>query len=475
MLLVGRDRAQPLVGGLDQLGLAGTHHIADPRRHVDPQRIALAQRSQQRQPGRVPMRHRDPLEEAIVARDFDGAPVGELGDEELRHALERPPIVRRVRQQLTGAGKQAVGELGALHIGDVLDRGHRVQDLAGGALDRARLRPRPALLPRLEVDGAQRLRLGGLAAERPPARERLRCNLVAALVTDRVLLTGRLGGGRDRVLGGLVAEHPGRGRVGEHELPVGTLDHDRLIEDRHHGVHPPLDALEVGKEPGVVERQTDTAREDLAKAHVLGVVHAPRPGGDQGQGAEVAAPRADRDHDPGTRVHPSQELEVVLRGGHPPQLLLPDVRAPLREMAPRALAAHQPLGQRRGPATESVLELLGVLVAAGADGDPRCAAAVADRVDDADIRRRSARPPRSPGAASRPAATSRRRPRRPSPAAAAARSAPPSARATRRRPPRARRRGRSRSAARPARRRWSPRSKSGSPAPRRRRATRPRP
>ena len=198
MLVVGRDRAQPLVGRLDQLRLAGAHHVADPRGHVDPQRVALAQRPQQRQPGRVAVGHRDPLQEPVVARDLDRAPVGELGHQQLRDALERAPVVGRVREQLAGAGEQAVGELGPLDVGDVLDRGHRVQDLARRALDRPRLGPRPALLAGLEVDRPQRLRLGRLARAAPggPASAS-GGDLVAVLVADRVALGGSRRSGRE--------------------------------------------------------------------------------------------------------------------------------------------------------------------------------------------------------------------------------------------------------------------------------------
>ena len=183
------------------------------------------------------------------------------------------------------------------------------------------------------------------------------------------------------------------------------MDDDRLVEDRHHRVHPPLDALEVGEQSGVVEREPDPAGEDLGEAHVLGPVAAPRPGRHQGQRPEIAIARPDRDHDRGAEAERAQELEVVGGVRHPPQFLVANPRPPFRDMAPAPLDLDKPLGQRRRAGSHPLLDRAGVVPPAHPGRDPGDAPVV-DRVDHADIGERGhdhlGHPPQRLGERQRP-------------------------------------------------------------------------
>ncbi len=148
--------------------------------------------------------------------------------------------------------------------------------------------------------------------------------------------------------------HPRRGRVREDELAVGAVDDDRLVEDRHHRVHPPLDALEVGEQAGVVERQADASGEDLAEAQVVDPVAAP-----DHAVISVSAPRLRSRARSGItiderRSERSQELEVVGASG-------PSGAAPRRS---------SPATTRAGGATSARPEAASPAAAAacGADG-----------------------------------------------------------------------------------------------------------
>ena len=185
------------VGELHQVRLAGADHLGDRRVGIGAHRKALAHLGGALTEHRVAVRDRDPLDQAAAGRDLDRAPVGELRDQQLRDPLERRVVVGRVRDQLAGARQQAVGELRPLHVGDVLDRGHRVEHLARGPLDRPRLGPGPALAPGRACPPCA----GSAGSADPPvsaarAGERLGGDLVAGLVADLEALADRLGRGR---------------------------------------------------------------------------------------------------------------------------------------------------------------------------------------------------------------------------------------------------------------------------------------
>ena len=79
-----------------------------------------------------------------------------------------------------------------------------------------------------------------------------------------------------------------------------------------------------------------------------------------------------------------RKREVVGRGRHPPQLLVADLRPPLGDVPPAALELDQPLGQRRQPGPEPLLDFRVVAPPADPGRDPRHPALV-DRVDHADV------------------------------------------------------------------------------------------
>ena len=121
------------------------------------------------------------------------------------------------------------------------------------------------------------------------------------------------------------------------------------------------------------------------EADVLGVVAAPRPGGDQGQRAEVAVAGADRDDDRRAQAERAQEARG--RRARSPSAAAPR-RGPAATTAgcgascARHLTSH--CGQRRRPGPHPLLDLRGVAAPADPGRDPRHPAVV-DRVDHADV------------------------------------------------------------------------------------------
>ena len=94
----------------------------------------------------------------------------------------------------------------------------------------------------------------------------------------------------DHVIGGASPRPLDRDVVGVDEATVSISNHHRFGDSRHHGVHAALDALEVGEEAGMIERQGEPACECAGERQVVAIVRSMRPGDTQRQRAEEPPP-----------------------------------------------------------------------------------------------------------------------------------------------------------------------------------------
>jgi hypothetical protein len=186
-------------------------------------------------------------------------------------------------------------------------------------------------------------------------------------------------GRREQLLRGGVAEHPRGGLVGVDERPFGVLDGDGLGERRQRRGELGLHRLELGEQPGVVERERGAAAEHLRELDVVAVV---APAGvrrrDERQRPEPAAPRAQGHGDAREDPERAQAREVLVVGRKPPQHVVGD-----RRQEPRLLGIARLVDRPRGAGGEH----RGARVPGGA-GHAHGEAlqlALAHRVDDADV------------------------------------------------------------------------------------------
>ena len=183
---------------------------------------------------------------AVLVEQIDGAPVGDLRHRELRHALERLPVVHRGGQHAAGLGHEALGQLHALDLGDVLEHVHRIEDpSAVGVGDRRGSDDQPALLARRAHDVPDEQRLGWLAFEQPSPGHALQVELATLLVEHQEARHDRARRALVSSLGVRHAEQVGGGLVGEHRPPALVDHRDRLGEVDEHRLQTLLDAAQA--------------------------------------------------------------------------------------------------------------------------------------------------------------------------------------------------------------------------------------
>ena len=333
MLLVLGGVDEQLFGDLrPQLRLAGGQHLMQPAVGARLGRVALGELLGQRDLVGVDVRDRHALDLAdAVAREVDADPVGHPGHGEVRDCRQRRLVVERVGEHAARLGEEALGLLGLLELGDVLDDVDRQPHGAVGLAHRPRLDARPARLAPAALAELHGQRPGLLAHQRPApgqVHQGLRLSgrgqqLPAAHDLGQRRAQQRLGGGE--------AEHAHRGVVGVHERAVGPLGGNRVgdaSEDRAQIVgDEPLAEL-GGAQLGDVLAGDERRRRAVGRLHRRGA-HAQR--------ARAARRVAD---DRG----PAQPLAV--RRAHGRQLLVGE-RAPV---GVAAAARRQPGGGRAADA-----------------------------------------------------------------------------------------------------------------------------
>src|SRR3954451_3838624 len=99
MLLARGQISQAFVGHLEQERLSGPERLGDAGRRKLA-RKAPAEVADQPQSLGVAVGNRNPLEASLLVGDLNRAPVGEVGNQQAWHLLERCPVVARVREQL---------------------------------------------------------------------------------------------------------------------------------------------------------------------------------------------------------------------------------------------------------------------------------------------------------------------------------------------------------------------------------------
>ena len=221
-----------------------------------------------------------------VAAHRDAAPVGQPRHHQLCEALQRVLVVQGRGQLLPGLRQQALGELGALDLGEVLDHAHDQRQRAVGVEHGSCLIQQPALLAGGADHVANEQRLGYLPASRARGRKVRELDDPPRLV-EHVVESHQLPRCGVRHLAGRAeVQQPRRRRVREHDPPVRPPDEDRLREIRQRRLEPPLEPGHGLGQRGVVECERDTPGQDLGVAQVVLVVASVR-------GADAERERAD--------------------------------------------------------------------------------------------------------------------------------------------------------------------------------------
>ena len=110
-----------------QLRLPGAQHHRDAVVGVGIDRVTLERFAHQLGPGRVAMGPGHQLD-AVGAEDLHRAPVGELGNGELRDALERGAVVDQLGERLARLVEEPQVDLGVLAIGDIAREAPRMDE-----------------------------------------------------------------------------------------------------------------------------------------------------------------------------------------------------------------------------------------------------------------------------------------------------------------------------------------------------------
>jgi len=119
---IASGRQQQRVGRLwAQLRLASLDHLRHEVLRLWVERVALGARARQRGPGLVDVRQRQPVDRIIRFEHMDRTPVSEIGDSELRHAIECGHIVERGGQQDARRGQESLGHIRALALDCIAD------------------------------------------------------------------------------------------------------------------------------------------------------------------------------------------------------------------------------------------------------------------------------------------------------------------------------------------------------------------
>jgi hypothetical protein len=164
------------------------------------------------------------------------------------------------------------------------------------------------------------------------------------------------------------------------------VDGHRLRDPVHHRVHPALDALEVGEQAGVVERQRKAAGERRGEVHVLADVAAFRPGDADRQGAEQPPARDHRDRERGAQPEGGEEGAIYVAVGQHLDVARAHPRQELRHRRDPEGGVAKPERDRRRSRSQCRLDRRPV----GAPPHPDCRSvhlAGMDRVDHRQVRR----------------------------------------------------------------------------------------
>ena len=215
----------------------------------------------------------------------------------------------------------------------------------------------PALLAGGTDHVADQQRASRLASSRAHRRQVGQLDLATALVEhveQRHQLT-RAGG--DHLVRRAQAEQPRRSFVGEHEPAGGIPDEHGFGQVLERRLEPLLEAADGGRQPCIVERESEARRQDLGEAQIGPLVVAsggPHAAGQRPHGAPASPER----HEHGrAQLERPQERQVRVVGGDGPQVV---VGHPLDQLA---LGAGQGLRQadrclgHGTPARQRLLEL----------------------------------------------------------------------------------------------------------------------
>ena len=221
-----------------------------------------------------------------LIRDVHRAPVGELRHQHAGHGLDDLLVIGRSAQQLARTREQLLGELGALQLGDVLDRRHRVEEASVRGIDGLRSDHGPQLL----AGGLQRN--SNLLSPWQPARSKSLGDQIAVdacpiLAPDLQPAQQLLLLGVQKLLRAGEPQPASGGLVRIHQLAARVVHGDRLIKHRHDRVQAALHAFEIREQPRVVQRQPETVGQHLGEVDVVHGVPPLGPGRDQRQRAEV--------------------------------------------------------------------------------------------------------------------------------------------------------------------------------------------
>ncbi len=378
--VLGRGGEHPGGHVVDDLGLAVAQDLGGTGGRVDRRRVALADAPGEGDLAGVDVRDGDGAQVAAAVGHAHRAPIGQLGHRQLGDLLQRALVVQRRRQQLARAREHALRELGALDLGDVLDDVDDELDRAVGVIDAGGLRHAPADLAGARVDAAHDERLGRAVARQQLAARQVLQRQGRSVLLRRVERVDELVDRRgQQFLRRRVAEHRGGRLVGVDERASGVLHGDRFGERREHHGELRLDRLELGEQPGVVERQRGAAGQHRGELEILARVGAPRVGGRQQRHlAEPATACAQRHDERGADLQRAQIGELLLVGGQATQEFLADAPGVKRLRGKAGV-----VGLQRGAPAEHGLGRRAA-GSGGAYGQPAHLAA-ADGVDDADV------------------------------------------------------------------------------------------
>ena len=313
---VARGRAQQrVVDARVELRPPGRHHVGRAHGQLALARVPADHEPVADAPALLDVGGGHALQPAALVGQVDRAPVGQLGDRRPGDLLQRDLGVQRRRKQLGGLGEEALLELGAARLGDVLDDVDGQAGPAVGAEDRGGLDEPPVHLAGGALGDAQQQRLGRpLPGERPAARQPLGVDRLAALVADVEALPRARGPAREERVLVRGAEQLGGRAVGVDDLAVGPLDGDRLGERADHGAQLGLGLAQRAEQPRVVDGDARAARELTREVDVALAVGGRAAQADPAERADRLAARRERDDDRRPVAGLAHEAQVGIVG-----------------------------------------------------------------------------------------------------------------------------------------------------------------
>ena len=106
----------------------GADHLGHPQRVIQRRAVAAVELLRQREPGRVGVMDGHALDLAVLGEHVDRAPVRDLRDGQACHLRQRLGVVHRGGEHAAGLRHEALSQLRALYLGDVLEHVHHVQN-----------------------------------------------------------------------------------------------------------------------------------------------------------------------------------------------------------------------------------------------------------------------------------------------------------------------------------------------------------